>query len=352
MRKTPITFPKDHEPHDAIIEWWYFNGHLKDAKGRRYAFMDCLFKVNAREAKIPFASRVLFRKKHPHLYFAHSVLTDIAKKRNEKDIHVYSLVSRDSFTRPLFYVNYANPLSLGFANHEIAQTGATTFHVKTEMLDLALEMKKPPMLEQGKGYTLVAGRESAYYSLTDLTANGIMRIDGTWIEVEGKTWMDHQWTNETYSKDRWNWFSLQLDNGCDIMCVEYIGERGITRIFDIMNADGTPAHGHGVTMTPSKKTWKSRKSGIRFPLSWTIKIPSRKAVFEVKASVPDQEMIFFDINYWEGPLDVKGSMDGKPVRGVGFMELVHSGKTSNYFALTGKEIQKKVVKKLKEAWRG
>jgi predicted secreted hydrolase len=352
MRKIPLAFPKDHGSHDAIIEWWYYNGHLKDAKGRRYAFMDCLFKVNAREAKIPFTSRALFPKKHPHLFFAHSVVTDIAKKRNEKDIHPLSLLSRDSFSRPLLYLNYANPLSLGYANHEIAQTGARTFRVKTETLDLALEAKKPPMLEQGNGLVRVADRRYLYYSMTDVAAKGMIRVDGKWINVEGKAWMDHQWADETYSKDHWNWFSLQLDNGCDLMCVEYLGEHGVTRLFDVIGAGGKASHGHDVNITPSKKVWKSRKTGNRYPLAWTIEVPSCKAKFEVSAPVSDQEMIFFEIDYWEGPLDVSGTMDGKPVRGVGFMELVHSGKRSNYFALTGKEIQKKVAKALKETWRG
>ncbi len=39
-------------------------------------------------------------------------------------------------------------------------------------------------------------------------------------------------------------------------------------------------------------------------------------------------MLFGSINYWEGPLQVKGTFDGKKVNGVGFMELV--GYSSQY----------------------
>ncbi|MHA1895810.1 MAG: lipocalin-like domain-containing protein, partial [Promethearchaeota archaeon] len=34
-----IEFPKDELAHNSIIEWWYFNGHLTDKQGNRYAFM-------------------------------------------------------------------------------------------------------------------------------------------------------------------------------------------------------------------------------------------------------------------------------------------------------------------------
>jgi len=351
MKKTPIVFPRAHMPRDVIIEWWYYNGHLRDALGRRYAFMDCLFKVNALKANIPFSNRVLFPEKHPHLYFAHSVLTDITNKRNEKDVQPYSLVSRDSFTRPELFVNYLNPLSFGFTNHEIAQTGPASFHIKTDTIDLALDARKPPLLEQGSGYVEAGDRIFGYYSFTDLSAKGLIRANGKWIAVEGKAWMDHQWADMGFNKDRWNWFSLQLDNGSDVMCAEYIADSAHAYIFDIIDRNGKAMHGHDVRLTPSKKKWRSTKSGISYALSWTIEIPSRKAILQVKAPVTNQEMLFFNIDYWEGPLDVSGIMDGKPVKGVGFMELVHAGKTLDYLALAEQELQKKAIKKLKGWWR-
>ena len=77
------------------------------------------------------------------------------------------------------------------------------------------------MLEGGKGFITVRGRESYYYSLTDLVTSGTVRVDGKWIPVKGRSWMDHQWADVAYTKDRWTWFSIQLNDGTDIMCVEY-----------------------------------------------------------------------------------------------------------------------------------
>jgi len=54
----PIKFPEDESAHDYIVEWWYFNGHLKDALGNGYSFMDCLFRVDVKKVKIPFLSKI------------------------------------------------------------------------------------------------------------------------------------------------------------------------------------------------------------------------------------------------------------------------------------------------------
>ena len=54
----PIKFPGDESVHDYIVEWWYFNGHLKDEQDNEYSFMDCLFKVDIKKVKIPFLSNI------------------------------------------------------------------------------------------------------------------------------------------------------------------------------------------------------------------------------------------------------------------------------------------------------
>ena len=54
--------------------------------------------------------------------------------------------------------------------------------------------------------------------------------------------------------------------------------------------------------------------------------------------IQDQEMIFGSINYWEGPLDVKASINGEQVSGSGFMELVGYPSDYSALALTGREM--------------
>jgi len=56
--------------------------------------------------------------------------------------------------------------------------------------------------------------------------------------------------------------------------------------------------------------------------------------------MPDQEMVYGPINYWEGQVEAKGVIDKKNVKGVGFMELVGYPSDYNYLLLTAKELTK------------
>jgi predicted secreted hydrolase len=123
MQQKPLEFPRDHSEHEAIIEWWYFNGRLQDKEGKEYAFMDCLFKANPLKINIPFLKIPLIQKNSRYIYFAHSVLSDIAKQKSHKEIQDISLISNDSFKRPLLYLNYLNPLAIlnGYCVNEISE---------------------------------------------------------------------------------------------------------------------------------------------------------------------------------------------------------------------------------------
>jgi predicted secreted hydrolase len=337
-------------PHDTIIEWWYFNGYLRDAQGGHHAFMDCLFRANVDKVNIPYFKNVFARgRAGRYALFAHSMLTDIDAKTTVKDVQNISLASRDTFKRPLFYANYIDPISVagGFMAHEMAEVSPGTFHIKTEMLDLVMVSRRKPMLEGGQGFITVRNRESFYYSLTNLTTTGmIRRADGTWISVTGRSWMDHQWADTAYAKDTWTWFSIQLDDGSDIMCVEYDDGKSKDQIVDILDARGRASHGGNAVFSPGAETWKSRTTRAEYPLSWTVAIPEKKMVLTLTASIDDGEIIFGAINYWEGPVAVSGMVNGKKVRGVGFMELAGYHSDYNYLLVTGQKVNARVKKEI------
>lgn len=363
----PLSFPLDGKEHEAIVEWWYFNGHLRDKAGNRYAFMDCLFKADIKRIEAPsFLKKIPFRKRlagdNPYYCFAHSVVSDISNQKNYKEVQNYSLVSRDSFKRPLFFVNYASPNILGgYINNEIAEKSPSAvdlqarpsstdlqarpfnFHIKTENLDLTLESKKPPLLESGRGFINVCGRESYYYSLTDLRAKGVLNIENRIIEVEGKAWFDHQWTDVS-TMEKWSWFSLQMENGTDIMCAEYDDGKNKAYLVDLIYPDSKQEHFDKLLLTPGKDVWKSKKTKAEYPLSWKIEIPEKNMKFEVRSTMSDQEMIYGSINYWEGPLDVVGMEDGQKIKGMGFMELVGYPSDYSFLFLAGKELGAKINK--------
>ncbi len=333
MESRRIQLPEDTNPHDTIIEWWYFNGHLTDEKGRQYSFMDCLFRADLAKVEIPYLKNFFGQAKAGrHVTFAHAALTDIGRRKNYKDIQNISIASRDSFKKALFYARYIDPVAVSKGTYEIAEIKPGTFHIKTDRIDLVLVSKKRPMLEGGKGFITVRRRESFYYSLTNFETTGKIRIGKKWISVSGKSWMDHQWANTPYAKDKWTWFSIQLDDGTDLMCVAYDDGKGKDYIIDVLNAHGAAADYRTAQFKEGKKAWKSKVTNVSYPLAWTIAVPGKKIKLKTSALVRDGEMIFGTINYWEGPIEVQGMIGRKKVRGVGYMEL--AGYPSNYNLLS------------------
>lgn len=347
----PIQFPKDHGPHNNIIEWWYFNGQVQDAKGNKYAFMDCLFKADIGKVKLPFLKNPF--KGMPYVHFAHSVVSDLKRKKAEKDIQNISIVSRDSYKKERLFVEYIDAMvAKGFAVSRIEEIGPNIFELKTEKMALRLTSMKEALLEGGAGHIEVCGRPSYYYSLTDLAVSGRIKIGGEWKTVEGKAWFDHQWADVSYTKDRWTWFSIQLENGMDMMLCEYDDGGRKDYLVDIIDKKGRQIHGSNLVIKPGKKIFASSKTKAKYPMNFKLELPEQGINLEVEALLPDQEMIFGTINYWEGPTKVTAKVNGAKVNGKGFMELVGYPSDYNFLLLAGKELGKSVGRNVKTWIRG
>ncbi len=347
-----IVLPKDNGPHDFIIEWWYFNGHLQDVNGKKYSFMDCFFKVNINKVNIPHILPHLVEdhfKKGEYVHFAHSVVSDISNKINYKEIQNISLISDDSFKKDLLYINYENSNPIGDRlRSEITETSPNNFYLKTKHLELNLENKKSPLLEGGHGYVGTIQNGSYYYSLTDMRVKGEITIDGKQTEVEGNAWMDHQWANTVYKKDKWTWFSFLLENGTEVMCVEYTTGIGADILINIIDKNGNQKQYKKADIIPGRKSWKSKITKAKYPMSWEIIIPEGKILIKTSALIKNQEMIFGQINYWEGPMNVRAKIDGKKINGNGFMELVGYPSDYNYLIAVGEEIEENIFSKIKK----
>jgi predicted secreted hydrolase len=322
---TPVVFPRDESVHETAVEWWYFNGNLKDADGNEFSFMNCLFKVNTKKAKIPFLSRMPLET----AAFSHSLLTDVTNKKFYHRMAPISLISGDSFSKPNLYINYLNPgIKGGYVNCVIEKTAEEKYALKNEDIDLVFNSVKKPLLEDGAGYVDLVSQSTYYYSLTHLETEGRVKIDGHWVSVTGKSWMDHQWVDGDPSHDRWDWFSIQLNNSTEIVC--YAFGKDEARVFraDISYADGRQESLKDIKITPGEKHWTGSKSMAAYPMEWQVSIPSKGIELRLAAKVEEQEMLFGSLNYWEGPATVVGRFGEEEVRGDGFMELV--GYASKY----------------------
>jgi hypothetical protein len=60
---------------------------------------------------------------------------------------------------------------------------------------------------------------SHYYSITRLATRGKLTVGGRTLEVTGTSWFDREFSTSQLAPDQvgWDWFSLQLSDGSDLM---------------------------------------------------------------------------------------------------------------------------------------
>jgi len=317
-----IIFPQDEQKHKHIIEWWYFNGNLKSKNGKSFSYMNCLFFTNPKKVDISFLKNIPLN----DLYFSHYLLSN-NKDKFESKINPICLMDKNSFTKPLLWAGYDNDCF-------IKEVSPFKYHIINDFVDLFLESEKDPLLLGGKGFLDLKIKTTFYYSLTRLKTTGIVKDNNKWVQVDGLSWMDHQWAQTPLTKDdKWIWFSIQLNNNCEIVCFVY-GEEVKTFHASMLNEKNKIETTEKVEIIPKEKKYKNIKTGDYYCLEYTIRIPDFDLEIETEPFKKEQEMIFGNIKYWEGGIKVKGKLKNKKVEGIGFSELLtspRSGLVKNLF---------------------
>lgn len=325
----PVELPRDDAAHAAPIEWWYYTGHFEDPDGREYAFMLTFFKAYTPPAAQMFASipaYLIADKGH----VAHFAIT------NETDgTHRYA--QRADF---LGWSGAASSdaLDVQVGTWSVRRAADGFGHVLSASfpdlaIDFTLTPTKPAALHGDPPgiQSMGPGGTSYYVSYTrmelqgDLVAGcGILRCDRT--PVEGLAWHDHQWGDfDLSSYAGWDWLSLQLDDGWDVMLYlirepsgAYISQGGslVTPAGETLPLDAGEA-----SFEPTGETWSSDATGAIYPVAWRLNVPRHGIDVTVRASVLDQEMDTrrtTGIVYWEGAVAAQGSHSGQ-----GFVELTN-----------------------------
>ncbi|HXW77282.1 MAG TPA: lipocalin family protein, partial [Candidatus Eremiobacteraceae bacterium] len=169
-----------------------------------------------------------------------------------------------------------------------------------------------------------------YYSFTRLAASGTLRVDGQAFRVRGTAWHDHEWGAQSIEPGLagWDWFSIQLDDGIDVMLYRLRARDGST----LAQSSGTfvdAAGGHRVLPLAAFSIaplgwWASPRDGTRYPSGWTVDVPASGIKLTVTPMLADQELDTAhstQVIYWEGAVSVRGVVDGHAVTGVGYTEL-------------------------------
>ena len=305
----PVVFPRDDAPHDAVTEWWYYNGHLQSNTGEQYGFELVVFKRLGRKGRSG--------------YVAHVAVTDRQRKAFQ-------------FSEAVALPPPATGLKTGFDLHvgDVRAKGALGIDAimgttQDYRLDLTLTAQKPPALHGGAGYVGVGGTEpSYYYSRTRLAVQGAITDHGVEMPVTGLAWMDHQWGDFTLEGDGgWDWFSVQLDDETDVMVVVVRDgqQRELLAYGTLVDQDGQTTHLTGehfkATATGS---WTSPATEATYPMGWTLSVPQRGLSLRIDPVLFQQEMdtsASVGRSYWEGEVVVSGTKQGQAISGVGYVEL-------------------------------
>jgi predicted secreted hydrolase len=193
-------------------------------------------------------------------------------------------------------------------------------------IGLALQLQsgdKPLVLQGERGLSrksATPGNASYYYSFTRLPTRGELRIGDTVYPVQGASWMDREWSSSALDSDQagWDWFSLQLDDGRDLMYYQLRTRQGDTHAFSrgtLVGTDGkvqTLLPGQ-VSLTPLHH-WQA-EDGTRYPTRWRLQVAELQLDLEVQALFDDQ-LMDHSVRYWEGAVEVSGSHHGS-----GYLEL-------------------------------
>ncbi|MGH9553991.1 MAG: lipocalin-like domain-containing protein, partial [Terriglobales bacterium] len=320
-----FAFPRDHASHDQYkTEWWYFTGHLNTAKKRQFGYELTFFRTaldQEEDSSSPWNLR--------NIYLAHFAITDPDGKKFffRERINRAGVGFADA-RQDVPYV-YNQDWSMKFVGEKIQLQA----HTPEYSLNLTLSPKKVPTIHGKNGVSQKAscrGCASHYYSLTRLETEGTLALNGQSQKVSGLSWMDHEFGSNQLTDQQvgWDWFSLQLDNNCEVM------------LYLMRNADGSldPNSSGTITMpdgttkhlaladfsVKSLHTWHSIRTGGNYPLDWTVEIPAAKAKITVTALMSDQELVTTGstgVTYWEGASSVSGSWNGTPASGDAYVEM-------------------------------
>ena len=200
-------------------------------------------------------------------------------------------------------------------------------------LELRLTPQKPPTTHGNNGLSqkgAAEGNASYYYSFTNLLTEGQLTIDGETYEVNGTSWMDHEFSTSFLEPGQlgWDWFAIQLDNNTELMLYRMRRDDGSSDPYSSgsfikRNGERIALTASDFTLTPYQQ-WTSPETAGKYPVAWNLQIPKLDCVLKLQSAFEDQEMRTSDttgITYWEGAIGVEGELQNEPVMGKGYLEL-------------------------------
>lgn len=336
----PWSFPRDHWAHHSYRnEWWYFTGHLKSAgePKARFGYQFTIFRIGASPRPVDLDSNWSTRS----MIMGHAAISDLEEGR-----HYFSeLVFRAA---PFLAAFGAPPDPLiAWSRGPAGTSERWELHWNGRGFDLravdslqGLEMElstralKPLVFQGPDGYSRKSASgqgASLYYSMTQLETSGRLRLGGREFEVEGMSWMDKEFSSNVLEEHQagWDWFSLQLDDGRELMLFELRDRQGKVDFGSatLVSESGECAYlSRGDWVLEVVRRWKSPETGALYPVEWNLELPRQGLRLRLRTLLDNQEnrsRIIPSLFYWEGALELLDETGRR--LGQGYAELTGYG---------------------------
>lgn len=337
------SFPRDHWPHpDYESEWWYLTGQLSTASGRHFGYQFTFFRVGLLRETPDLDSDWSTR----DLIMGHAALTDLDTGAHRFTEVLYRTTTQLGGFADASTVSQAGGL-IAWSRAPSGTDGTWTLNFNGEAFDLAMvdaengfaldlstQPLKPRVFQGPNGYSAKdtgpdAGA-SQYYSFTRLATEGQLVVDGDTLAVNGSSWMDKEFGSDKLSTDQvgWDWFSLQLEDGRDLMLYVLRDSTGV-----VDHASGTWVDAGGQTRYVSAddfeltadSRWTSPETGATYPSGWTLRIGSESlAIQPVVQKQENVGRLVTGLFYWEGAVRVVDPATDRAI-GRGYVELTGYG---------------------------
>ena len=303
-----FSFPQDHGGHpDFRIEWWYVTANLTGPDGALYGLQWTLFRSALQPGEAEGWDS-------PQVWFGHAAVTSAtthrAAERFGRGGTGQAGVTAEPFEAWIDDWRMAGDL-LGTA--QLSATGTDFAY------DVTLRARGPLVFHGQDGFSVksAAGQASHYYSQPFFDVEGTLTLPEGEVPVRGSAWLDREWSSQPLAEDQsgWDWFSLSFASGDKLMGFRLrdAGGGAFTSATWIA-ADGTTTpYGDGALVaTPLEE---SRVAGRDVPTRWRVRLDDRGLDVTV-AALNSQAWMGLTVPYWEGPVVVTGSHEGR-----GYLEM-------------------------------
>jgi len=317
----PLVFPRDHGSHPEYrSEWWYLTGWL-DAVPQPIGVQITFFRTRT---DVDPANPSRFAAQQ--LIIAHAAIADPAQG---------SLVKDERIARAGFGIAGASELDtdVNLDRWRFRRGADGTYQCTVPARGFTLQFNATPtqplLLQGNDGFSRKGpqlAQASYYYSQPQLDLQATLRRDGTTRKLDGRGWLDHEWSSTLLDPDAagWDWVGINLDDGAALTAfqIRRRGSGGKLYAYASLRAAGASlprtSRPDEVDFEPLDRWTSPRTRGI-WPVAQRIRVGQR--TFETRPLFADQELdsrASTGAVYWEGASRLLEG--GRPV-GRGYLEM-------------------------------